>query len=73
MAAVMQLGLGARFTAQFNRHRGLPCDHPFAVDVEVVGLHHGTIVGRLGYAQGRTLVLENRDIRRLALNARPLD
>ena len=52
-----ELGVGARFKAEFNRHRGLPCDLPFAADVEVVGLHHGTIVGRLGYAQGRTLVL----------------
>jgi microcystin degradation protein MlrC len=51
------LGLGARFKAKFNSHRGLPCDLPFAADVEVVGLHGGTIVGRLGYAQGRTLVL----------------
>ena len=51
------LGLGARFKAKFNSHRGLPCDLPFAADVEVVGLHGGTIVGRLGYVQGRTLVL----------------
>jgi microcystin degradation protein MlrC len=56
-AQAHELGLGARFTAQFNRHRGLPCDLPFTAEVEVVGLHHGTIVGRLGYAQGRTLVL----------------
>ncbi len=50
-------GVGARFRAEFNQHPGLPCDQPFAADVEVVGLHHGTIVGRLGYAQGRTLLL----------------
>ncbi len=51
------LGVGARFRARFNRHAGLPCDLPLEADAEVIGLHHGTIVGRLGYAQGRTLVL----------------
>lgn len=51
------LGLGARFTAQFNTAKGLPCDAPFEAEAEVVGLHHGTFVGRLGYAQGRTMVL----------------
>jgi microcystin degradation protein MlrC len=50
-------GLGARIRADFNTAPGLPCDRPLSVDAEVVGLHHGTIVGRLGYAQGRTLVL----------------
>lgn len=56
-AEAHKLGVGTRFHAEFNRHAGLPCDLPFACDVEVVGLHHGTIVGRLGYAQGRTLLL----------------
>lgn len=56
-AQAHELGVGARFRAEFNRHPGLPCDQPFAAEAEVVGLHHGTIVGRLGYAQGRTLVL----------------
>lgn len=51
------LGMGAVFRAAFNRLPGLPCDVPLSVDAEVVGLHHGTIVGRLGYAQGRTMVL----------------
>ena len=50
-------GVGARFMAQFNSHAGLPCDAPFTAEAEVVGLHDGTVVGRLGYAQGRTLVL----------------
>jgi microcystin degradation protein MlrC len=50
-------GVGARLRAVFNRHPGLPCDAPFEADAEVVGLHHGTFVGRLGYAQGRTLKL----------------
>ncbi len=52
-----KLGIGVRFKAEFNRHPGLPCDQPFAAEAEVIGLHHGTIVGRLGYAQGRKLVL----------------
>ena len=56
-ALAHELGTGARFRAEFNRHPGLPCDLPFTTDAEVVGLHPGTIVGRLGYAQGRTLVL----------------
>lgn len=51
------LGVGAKFRAKFNRHSGLPCDCAFEADAEVVGLHHGTIVGRLGYAQGRTMHL----------------
>ncbi len=50
-------GVGARIRASFNSHRGLPCDAPFEADAEVVGLHDGTIVGRLGWAQGRTLRL----------------
>jgi microcystin degradation protein MlrC len=50
-------GVGARIRAEFNRHAGLPCDAPFEAEAEVVGLHDGTFVGRLGYAQGRTLRL----------------
>lgn len=56
-ALAHKLGHGARLTAHFNSHAGLPCDVPFTADAKVVGLHHGTVVGRLGYAQGRTLVL----------------
>ena len=56
-AEAHRLGIGARFRAEFNRHSGLPCDAPFEAEAEVVGLHDGTFVGRLGYAQGRTLKL----------------
>lgn len=56
-AAAHKAGLGARFQAQFNTAPGLPCDNPFAADVEVVGLHDGNFVGRLGYMQGRQLRL----------------
>jgi len=52
-----RLGVGARFKAQFNRTVGLPCDAPFEAEAEVIGLHHGTFVGRLGSAQGRTVHL----------------
>ncbi len=50
-------GVGGRIRAQFNTLPGLPCDAPLEADAEVIGLHDGTIVGRLGSAQGRTLHL----------------
>lgn len=56
-AAAHKAGVGGRFRAQFNTAPGLPCDQPFEADAEVVALHEGTFVGRLGYAQGRTLRL----------------
>jgi microcystin degradation protein MlrC len=56
-AAAHQAGIGAKIRARFNTAPGLPCDVPFEADAEVVGLHDGTIVGRLGWAQGRTLRL----------------
>jgi microcystin degradation protein MlrC len=56
-AEAHKAGVGARIRAIFNRHAGLPCDAPFEAEAEVIGLHHGTFVGRLGYAQGRTLKL----------------
>ncbi len=55
--AAHKAGIGARIKAQFNAHAGLSCDAPFEAEAEVVGLHHGAFVGRLGYAQGRTLRL----------------
>ena len=56
-AEAHRAGQGARIRAIFNRHAGLACDAPFEADAEVVGLHGGTFVGRLGYQQGRTLKL----------------
>ncbi|MEO1708680.1 MAG: M81 family metallopeptidase [Pseudomonadota bacterium] len=50
-------GIGASIHARFNSHPGLPDDLPVDVSAEVVGLHDGTIIGRLGYAQGKKLVL----------------
>jgi len=55
--AAHEAGVGGRIRARFNAHPGLPCDAPFEADAEVVGVHDGTIVGRLGSAQGRTLHL----------------
>ncbi|MEL6372423.1 MAG: M81 family metallopeptidase [Pseudomonadota bacterium] len=55
--AAHEAGLGATITARFNAHPGLPCDAPFEAQAQVIGLHDGTIVGRLGYAQGRTMRL----------------
>ncbi len=56
-AVAHKAGVGAKIRAHFNTGPGLPCDAPFEADAEVVALHHGTFVGRLGYAQGRTLKL----------------
>lgn len=56
-AAAHKAGVGARIQARFNSHAGLPCDMPWEAEAEVVGLHDGTIVGRLGSAQGRVLRL----------------
>ena len=50
-------GMGAKIRARFNSERGLPCDLPFEADAEVVGLHDGNIVGRLGIFQGKRLRL----------------
>ena len=55
--AAHKAGVGAKIRAVFNSHSGLPCDAPFEADAEVIGLHDGTFVGRLGSAQGRTLRL----------------
>ncbi len=53
--AAHKAGLGARIRAEFNTGPGLPCDAPFEAEAEVIGLHDGTFVGRLGSVQGRTV------------------
>ena len=50
-------GEGATISARFNSHSGGPDDLPFEVEAEVVGLHSGDVVGRVGSEQGRTLRL----------------
>ena len=50
-------GAGASFTAEFNTLPGTPSDFPLTYEAEVVGLHDGDIVGRLGLLAGRRLHL----------------
>jgi len=50
-------GMGAKMRARFNSDPGLPCDVPFEADAEVVGLHNGDLIGRLGIYQGKRLRL----------------
>ncbi len=50
-------GMGATFTAEFNTLPGTPSDFPLTYEAEVVGLHDGNIVGRLGLFAGRQLHL----------------
>jgi microcystin degradation protein MlrC len=58
-AEAHRLGMGARFTARFNRDRGAApweaWDLPFAAEAEVVGIADGRFVGRLGLFQGRSV------------------
>ena len=60
-AEVQALGLGARFTARFNRSRGGESwerwDEPFEAPAEVLALHDGHVVGRLGMSAGKRLTL----------------
>ena len=55
--AAHRAGRGARFTAQFNGHPGQPCDAPFEAEAEVVGLHDGPVIGRLGLYKDRAMPL----------------
>ena len=50
-------GLGRHITARFNSHPGEACDAPFEAEAEVIGLHDGPVIGRLGLYKGRTLPL----------------
>jgi microcystin degradation protein MlrC len=50
-------GKGAKIRARFNSDPGLPCGVPFEADAEILGLHNGDIVGRLGIFQGKRLRL----------------
>ncbi len=49
------LGLGARFTARFNRAPVNEFAEPFAAEAEVVALSDGRIVGRRGLGAGRSI------------------
>ncbi|MGE0714367.1 MAG: M81 family metallopeptidase [Alphaproteobacteria bacterium] len=48
------LGVGARFTARFNRDETQEFSRPFAAAAEVMALADGTVVGRHGMLVGRT-------------------
>lgn len=50
-------GIGATFEAHFNTRSGTPDDMPLSVQAEVVALHDGDVVGRLGLLAGRRLHL----------------
>ena len=50
-------GMGGAFTAEFNTLPGTPSDYPLTYEVEVVGLHDGNVVGRLGLLAGRQMHL----------------
>ncbi|MGI9492726.1 MAG: M81 family metallopeptidase [Geminicoccaceae bacterium] len=52
-----RLGVGETFRARFNRHPGTDFDQPFEADAEIIGLHDGDIIGKLGIFQGRALSL----------------
>lgn len=51
------VGVGGRFRARFNRLPGTKFDVPFEAGAEVVAVHDGDIVGRLGHVGGRRLKL----------------
>ncbi len=55
--AAHKAGVGAKIRATFNAGPGLPCDWPFEADAEVIGLHDGNVIGRLGLFQGKSLRL----------------
>ena len=52
-----RLGVGARFTAHFNRSESHPLSTPFAAEARVAALGTGSFVGRRGVHQGRTINL----------------
>lgn len=50
-------GMGGAFTAEFNTLPGTPSHYPLTYEAEVVGLHDGNVVGRLGLLAGRQMHL----------------
>ena len=57
------LAIGSQFKAAFNRESNQQkweeYDKPFTADAEVIGLHDGDVVGRLGIFSGRKMSLGN--------------
>ena len=56
-AEAHEQGEGANFQARFNRDFDSPYSKPYAVEADVLALHDGDFVGRLGIYQGRRLRL----------------
>src|SRR5438132_8606848 len=50
-------GKGARFHARFNRNESHELSGKFEAEIEVLGLHSGTIVGKRGISAGHTIAL----------------
>lgn len=55
--AAHEAGVGSTFEAQFNTGPGTPDDIPISVSAEVVALHDGDVIGRLGLFADRQLHL----------------
>lgn len=55
--AAKEAGVGNTFTAKFNTLSGTPYDRPIVCEAQVVGLHDGDVVGRLGLFAGRLMHL----------------
>ena len=56
-AEAHQLGVGARFSARFNRAELHPMSAPLTASAQVMALSDGQLVGRRGSAQGRKIML----------------
>ncbi len=58
-AEAHERGVGATFTARFNRSRGTQAwenwDTPFEAEAEVIALHDGEVIGQRGMTAGRRL------------------
>lgn len=54
-AEATKLGIGASFTARFNRDETTDFSDPFTAPARVKALHPGVVVGRHGMAEGRTV------------------
>ena len=55
--AAHKAGQGNKFKAEFNTDPGEPADKHFRTEAEVVALHSGDVIGRLGLLAGRQLHL----------------
>lgn len=56
-AEAHRLGVGARFTAQFNRAEPHPMSGKLSAPAEVIALSDGNLIGRRGAAGGRRIAL----------------